>query len=217
MNRAQLEASRALWKRRYGFRLRRWHYYHKRATKKNPQMTGRRKWWGLLEEAREQIQHREAQLARLPKPKPSSRSRALAWYSARLGIHETGGANRGPLIDRWERVFGFLGAPWCGIAAGNALLAAGVHGVTSRIASVSAIESDARFHRGPFMGWSGNAHGAQPGDLVTLFSPGEHVEMIRHVYSDGSVDTYGGNASNSVKASHRSASEIVGVAHVRYP
>lgn len=219
MSRLQLEASRALWRRRYAFRLRRWHYYHDQRRQTPRTLAGRKKWWKLLTEAQREASHRDVQLAHLPKPKPSSRQRCLEWEHSKVGIHEQpDGSNRGPQIDEWQRRLGFLGVAWCGIFAGNGLLHAGVHGVTSRIASVSAIESDAANHRGPFWGFTrGSAHGAVPGDLVCLFSPGEHVETIRRVNSDGSVDTYGGNYSNSVVEGHRAASSIVGVAHVRYP
>lgn len=219
MNRLQLEVSRALWRRRYSFRLRRWHYYHDQRGQNNTTRRLRAKWWKLLIEAQREASHRDVQLAALPKPKVSSRQRCLEWERSKVGIHEQpNGSNRGPQIDEWQRRFGFLGVAWCGIFAGNGLVHAGVKGVTSRIASVSAIEADAANHRGCFWGFTRrSAHGAVPGDLVCLFSPGEHVETIRKVNGDGSVDTYGGNFSNSVVEGHRAASSIVGVAHVRFP
>lgn len=219
MNRAQLEGSRKLWRARYQFRLARWRFWYRKRPQTGRTIQLRGKWWRLLLEAQREASHRDVQLAKLPAPKPSPQTVAISWALSKVGIHEIpDGSNRGVQIDEWQRRFGFLGVAWCGIFCGNALVQAGVKGVTSRIASVSAIEEDATFHRGCFWGFSrGTAHGAAPGDLVCLFSPGEHVELIRSVNSDGSVNTIGGNYSNSVVIGHRSASEIVGVAHVRYP
>jgi hypothetical protein len=132
------------------------------------------------------------------------------------------------LIDQWQKRFGFLGAPWCGIFCGNALLKAGVIGVTSRIASVGAIQEDAEAHRGCFSGWTPmGARGALRGDLVVLFGYGIHVELIESVNADGSVNTIGGNTSATPGSGHqsdggcvakhvRTASEVHGVAHVHY-
>lgn len=165
------------------------------------------------------VERRERQLGPSVSRGVTSRERALRWAQSKVGIHEEpDGSNRGPRIDEWERRFGFLGEPWCGIFVGNALLAAGVRGVTSRIASVAAIQEDAEAHRGCFTGYSpGSVRGAYPGDLVILFGYGDHVEMVRHVDADGSVLTFGGNYGNAVVEGERSASVIHGCAHVRYP
>lgn len=42
----------------------------------------------------------------------------LDWITDKLGVTEQPkGSNRGPEIDNWERKFGMLGEPWCGIFA----------------------------------------------------------------------------------------------------
>lgn len=229
MNRAQLAASRALWSRRERFRHAKWLSY-KNKHPQTPRVTRlRKKWWGLYEEASAQLAHREAQIAAELKPRPSKRAKAVLWAHSKVGIHEQPpGSNRGPQIDQWQRRFGFLAAPWCGIFCGNALVFAGVRGVTSRIASVGAIQEDAEHGRGCFAHWTGgSAHGALRGDLVVLFGYGVHVEMIEEVLRDGSVVTYGGNTSPApgsgsefaggcVAHRHREASVIHGVAHVKY-
>ena len=228
-SRARLAAEKALWQRKVAFRHNRWTYYRDR-SKQTPRVhTLRVKWFELLEQAKAKLGKINAAYQRTA-PRLTARDRAIAWERSHVGVHEEPpGSNRGPLIDRWQRVFGFLAAPWCGIFAGNALLAAGVKGVTSRIASVSAIEDDARAHRGCFFGYTpGAAPHALLGDLVILFGRGIHVELITKVYPDGSVDTIGGNTSATagsgnqsdggcVASHHRSAGEIHGVAHVRYP
>jgi hypothetical protein len=71
--------------------------------------------------------------------------------------------------------------PWCGVWCANALAAAGVRGVTSRLASVSLIEQDARAGHAPFRGWTTDPSKVLRGDLVVMFGRGVHVEMVRHV------------------------------------
>lgn len=219
MSRAQLALSRALWLRRRHYRYRKWIGYREQHPQTPRLMRLRKKWFALYEEAEKELSHREGQIAHEPKPRPSSRQVALAWAASHVGVHEEPmGSNRGRLIDQWERRFGFLGEPWCGIYVGNALLAAGVRSVTSRIASVAAIQEDAEAHRSCFTGYTpGSARGARPGDLVILFGYGDHVEMIRQVNGDGSVETFGGNYSNQVVSAHRDAGVIHGVARCLYP
>ena len=227
MNHAQLRASLALWKRREAYRLGKWRAYRDKRAQTPRVLALRHKWWGLYEIAREQVATREGQLKATEKK--SKRLTAVMWAQAHVGVHEEpAGSNRGPLIDDWQRIFGFLAAPWCGIFCGNALRAAGVRGVTSRIASVSAIQEDAEAGRAPFSHWTPHsAKGALRGDLVVLFGPGKHVEIIEIVQGDGSVLDFGGNTSPApgtgsefaggcVAHRKREASEIWGVAHVHY-
>lgn len=207
--------------------MRRWGYWHSRRPQTARTQRLRGKWWNLHLEA-QRVLHRTA--VALEKSQPTdARSKAIAWAHSKVGIHEEPpSSNRGPWIDVWQRVFGFLAAPWCGLFVGNALRAAGVKGVTSRIASVGAIQTDAEAHRGCFYGYTpGSARGALHGDLVILFGFGVHVELIRSVNADGSVNTIGGNTSANPNSGNqsdggcvaehtRSAAEIHGVAHVRY-
>jgi hypothetical protein len=157
-----------------------------------------------------------------------ARGRAVSSFLAYVGTTESPpGSNGGPHISAWQAEFGFGRVAWCGIACAHHLRAAGVPGVTSRLASVALIEQDARAGRAPFVRWSHDARGALPGDLVVIGGHGVHVEMVRRVNADGSVETIGGNTSfgaggsqsngGCVAARHRSASEITGVAHVDFP
>jgi hypothetical protein len=97
-----------------------------------------------------------------------------------------------------------VGAPWCGVWFGNALLAAGVH-VNSRVASVAFIEDDARSRVAPYRGWVTTAdpkwHAkVLRGDGVVMFGRGVHVETVRStawIYRKlGLIRTEGGNTSS---------------------
>jgi hypothetical protein len=225
MSRAALLAVKVRWQAKRNFRLRRWRYWRRRPKQTAKTVALRRKWWGLYQESERVLKRVNASYAaKAPVDKPG---RAIAFGKHYIGVHESpAGSNRGPLIDRWQARFGFRGAPWCGLFLGNELLAGGVHGVTSRIASVSAIEDDARAHRGCFVGWTpGFGQHARRGDGVVLFGRGIHVELIVEVLN-GAYVTIGGNTSASKAgnqsaggcvAEHiRSAGEVHGVAHVRY-
>jgi len=221
-------ASRIVWRRRAAYRKRKWEHWRNLHAQTLLTVAQRKRWWSLYRTAEQEVEALNAAIARAPKPKPSKRARAVDWASSKVGVHEEPAAsNRGPQIDQWQRRLGFLAAPWCGIFCGNALLKAGVAGVTSRIASVGAIQEDAEHRRGCFSGWSSTAHGALRGDLVVLFGFGVHVELIDRVNGDGSVETTGGNTSPApgsgsefaggcVARRHRDAWVIHGVAHVHY-
>lgn len=226
MTTTALRATEKRWEAKARFRKARWAYWRRRPKQTDETMRLRRKWWDKYLEA-ERVLHRVRASIDKQTPK-STRSLAIAFGRHYIGVHESPpGSNRGPLIDRWQRRFGFLGAAWCGLLLGNELLAAGVRGVTSRIASVSAIEDDARAHRGCFYGYTpGFAQNALRGDAVILFGRGIHVELIAEV-RNGEYVTVGGNTSatkagnqsaGGCVAEHtRSASEVHGVAHIRYP
>ena len=217
---AYLRASLALWRRRVVYRRKRLAYWTRR---KDALMS--RKWSGLLREAERMVSKRRAQLA---PPKPTGRGKAVQWAQSKVGITERPpGSNGNPAnISKWQARFGFGRCAWCGIYVGNALLAGGVKGVTSRIASVAAIEDDARARRGPFSGWSPSVRGALRGDLVVIGGRGQHVELLKRPHADGSATCLGGNTSfgpggsqsngGAVAERHRSAAEIHGVAHVRF-
>lgn len=128
--------------------------------------------------------------------------------------------------------------PWCGSWAFSALRAAGVKGITSRLASVALIEDDARAHRGPFRGWIGRPartgrhwRSVNRGDLVVMFGRGVHVETLRSsawIYRRlGLVRTEGGNTSSGDAGDQangggsyprwRRITDIHGLALVDYP
>lgn len=140
---------------------------------------------------------------------------AVKQAQQRLGIPEIGYSNRGPEIDKWQRSFGMIGQAWCGIFTGVVLRSAGVRGVNSRIASVTAIEQDARAGRGPFRGWTSPRH-ARAGDLLVT-SRGNHVGFIESVDRNGTIHTVEGNTSNGrVSRRTHSPGSVYGVAQVRY-
>lgn len=125
-----------------------------------------------------------------------------------------------------------VGTPWCGEHCFDALQSAGVKGLTSRLASVALIEQDARACRAPFKAWvppSGWRHVLR-GDLVVLFGPGVHVEIVRSikvVHGKVFLITEGGNTSSGNAGSQsngggrfrrvRPLSDVRGFAIVNYP
>lgn len=138
--------------------------------------------------------------------KLTPRGRALRWLTNHRGCTEQPyGSNSDHRKDGIRaaqlRCAGggawLIGAPWCGVWAYNALRAGGVHGITSRLASVALIEDDARGKRGPFRGWTTSSRSALRGDLVVLFGRGVHVEVVRQVFPRlGYLITEGGNTSS---------------------
>lgn len=221
-SRASLLLTQRNWQAKNRFRLDRWRYWRRRPKQNEKTKRLRAKWWNKHLEA-ERVLHRVG--VSLEKGDP--RGTAIAFGRHYIGVHEEpAGSNRGPLIDKWQRVFGFLGVAWCGLLLGNELLAAGVKGVTSRIASVSAIEDDAKAHRSCFYGWTdGFGRHALPGDAVVLFGRGVHVGLIIEVVPGGyrtvegntSATKAGNQSAGGCVAEHiRSAGEVHGVAHIRY-
>lgn len=124
---------------------------------------------------------------------------------------------------------------WCGVWAAMGLLAAGVQGVTYRLASVNLIEQDARAGRAPFRDWLAptlaNARRCLRGDLAVLFGPGVHVVTIRalkYVFGVGwCLRTEEGNTSSGSSGSQsdggmstprlRPLTDVHGFARVDYP
>lgn len=177
----------------------------------------------------------------------STRSRALGWLKAHRGMTEqppnSNTDNRPDGIRRAQvRLGGWLvGQPWCGVWAASALMAAGVQGVTWRLASVALIEDDARAGRGPFRSWIARPSRTsrawrrngeiRVGDLVVMYGRGVHVETLRSkspwLLARGYVLTDGGNTSSGTGGSQsngggaflrkRRVVDIHGVARVRYP
>lgn len=124
---------------------------------------------------------------------------ALSWAANRLGVAEVAGSNRGPRIDDWQRSFGMLAQPWCGIFVGKALQQAGVQGIDGRIASTAAIVDMARSGEGGFVGLV-SARNARPGDVwVTSPGPSGHTGIVEKVLRGGRIVVLEGNSSNSVR------------------
>jgi hypothetical protein len=162
------------------------------------------------------------------------RGRALRWLTQHRGCTEQPpGSNSDRRHDGIRaaglRLAAWLpGNPWCGVWAANALIAAGVKGVTARLASVARIEDDARAHRRPFRGWTTDHRKVLRGDLVVLFGRGVHVETVRGVYPRlGLVRTDGGNTTSGAAGDQangggafprwRPLSAVHGFALVDYP
>lgn len=160
------------------------------------------------------------------------------WLSTHRGITENpAGSNRDSRKDgitaAQKRLGAWLvGLPWCGVWAANGLLAAGVHGVSYRLASVRLIELDAKEGKAPFRDWRKPSEWRRVlrGDLAVMFGPGVHVETVRsfkRIKGSVWVRTDGGNTSSGVTGSQsngggsyprwRPLSDVYGFARVDYP
>jgi hypothetical protein len=109
-------------------------------------------------------------------------------------VESPANSNRGPKIDQWERMCGFVGQPWCGCFCNACLVAAGFAS-QPWMSYCPTIEGKARSREG---GWSWHAiEQARPGDLVLYGrNIAEHVEL----YAGAGV-TYGGNTSSGTAGS----------------
>lgn len=132
-----------------------------------------------------------------------------------LGVREINSSNRGPQVDQLQKKFGMIGQPWCGILVGTALRKAGVH-ITSRVASVQAIEQDARSGANGFKSWH-SPRDAQTGDALVT-AKGQHVGLVVSVdRKRGIIHTIEGNTGNGevARRAHR-MSDVYGIARPRY-
>jgi len=157
----------------------------------------------------------------------SSRQRALDWMAKRRGCYESpGGSNcdsRSDGIRTAQDACVAMGSsgtwlrnePWCGVWCANAMAAAGVNGLSYNLASVEWIEAQAKAGRAPFSGWTTDPGRVKAGDLVTLFSPGQHVAMVIEPGTNPVTDE--GNTSDTSAKKQRSKSDVVGYALVAYP
>lgn len=155
----------------------------------------------------------------------SKRDKALGWMASHRSCSEQpGGSNCDTRSDgiraaqdrcagsgTWLRY-----QPWCGVWCFNALKAAGVAGLDYNLASVEWIEARAKAKQAPFTGWTTDRSKVRPGDLVTLFSPGQHVGMVADV-EGSTIVTEEGNTSDTSAQRRRSMSDVVGFALVAYP
>lgn len=173
------------------------------------------------------------------------RGRALRWMTRHRGCTEQpAGSNTDRRRDGIRRAQLRLGAwlvgqPWCGLWVGNALLYAGVRGVSYRLASVKMIQADARARRAPFHGWIPVSEMTRAqweeayfrGDLLTFFD-GAHTGMLRSAHfnrngslaycitDEGNTSAGNGGSQDNGGGSYRRvryAREIDGVAVVNYP
>jgi hypothetical protein len=154
--------------------------------------------------------------------------KALDWARGALGTTEhPPGSNRGPRITTWQTTLApwLVGAPWCGVFVGTALVYAGVKGINSRVAAVAFIYDDAKHSRNGFAHLVEKTSG-RPGDAVGLFGLSTHVELIERRVPGGYV-TIGGNTSPNAGGSQsngggvfrrtRPYSAVVYVARPNYP
>lgn len=147
---------------------------------------------------------------------------AIAWANTKVGVRESG-FNGGQTVEYIIRkAGGSAGDAWCGWFCANALMAGGVEDVPTGIGSVRWIYDSAAANRHPFSG-RGSAASAQPGDLAVIYGAGTHVELVVRVNTSRKiVHTIGGNTSmpgggEGVARKERPFSDVVGVAHVKYP
>lgn len=171
----------------------------------------------------------------------TSRGKALRWWTTHRGLREdpanSNRDNRADGITAAQRRLGawLIGLAWCGTWVANALLAAGVKGVSYRQASVALIEDDARAGRAPFRDWLAptlaNARRCLRGDGVVLFGRGVHVagfRALKYVRGVGwAIRTEEGNTSSGDAGSQsdggmstprlRPLSSVHGFARVDYP
>jgi len=166
------------------------------------------------------------------------RGKDLRWLTRhRYLTEDPAGSNRDNRRDgitaAQKRLGAWLvGLPWCGAWAANGLLAAGVQGVSYRLASVRLIELDAKAGKAPFRDWRkpDEYKRVLRGDLVVLFGPGVHVETVRAFKRKRGqvwVRTDGGNTSSGVTGSQsngggsyprwRPLTDVYGFARVDYP
>jgi hypothetical protein len=166
------------------------------------------------------------------------RGKDQRWLSSHRGITEQpAGSNRDNRADgitAAQRRIGtwLVGLPWCGVWAANGLLAAGVKGVSYRLASVAFIEDDAKAGRAPFRDWlpASQHRRVLRGDLAVMFGRGVHVETVRsfrQVSGAWYVITEGGNTSSGTTGSQsngggsfkrvRPLANVYGFARVDYP
>lgn len=179
-------------------------------------------------------------------PVKTSRGAAMRWLSTHRGLfEEPPGSNTDSRVDgiraaqiRVANGAMFLVAQaWCGTWFARALIAAGVKGVTSRLASVSFIEQDAKARRAPFgRGWITTSTPqwwkiVLRGDGAVMFASGEHVATVRStawVYRKlGLIVTDEGNTSPGNAGSQfdggtssrrlRRIADVYGFALVHYP
>ena len=157
----------------------------------------------------------------------SSRDKALSWMAGHRGLNESpAGSNCDSRSDGIRAAqdrccaMGSSGTwlryqPWCGVWCANAMQAGGVKNLSYNLASVEWIEARAKAGQAPFTGWTTDPAKVRPGDLVCLFSPGQHVGMVRTPGANPVTEE--GNTSDTSAQRTRNKSDVVGYALVAYP
>lgn len=168
---------------------------------------------------------------------PTGPAAASAFYRRYNGKKESpAGSNLGSWgLTEMQRELGswLVGQAWCGTILGHALMAAGVQGINSRVASVRLILDDALngrngFERTVFRRSTGlgSVSAIRIGDAVGLYGEGTHVELVDEITKNG-VWCWGGNTSpagngsvsngGQVCRNFRPWASVVYAARPRYP
>jgi hypothetical protein len=115
-----------------------------------------------------------------------------------LGVRESGGANRGPLIDKWEARWSLRGQPWCGIWASAMYAEAGVD--DAGLCHPSTAEM-CRRARAAGAVWGG--HSAIPSGALFVVC-GVHTGILNTPLGGGVWSSIEGNHNDSVSTGQRS-------------
>jgi hypothetical protein len=137
---------------------------------------------------------------------------AVSFARSRIGQYrETGGANRGPQLDRLQSLLGFKGAPWCAIFTSVAVTRGGAP-KAARTASVAEVRRQAMEGGGGYL--RGFQSRARAGDLV-LFG-NDHIGLVESVDRDGTLHTIEGNTGQGEVARRRRAAGSGDIVRPRY-
>jgi hypothetical protein len=218
-NRRDLDASLAAWKRDLERDRAKYKAHRTDALLRQVQM------------GKAMVVRRQRQLARLPGPRRTAVTHALA----RVGtVEHPAGSNTGPGIDTWQARFGIHGQPWCGAFVGSMVNEAGAH-VSARIVYTPYIYADAAAGKNGLerVVWKDTfVHGlAHTGDLVLFdFGSGgiKHVGMLRKPWTgNGPLFTVEGNTSfgnggsqdngGAVALRERDVSLVHSIVRVKWP
>lgn len=195
MNRVQLKASLAIWRRRLTYRQRKvdikrgMAHKHKRGQRDivtHEEAAAIRKWERLRDEAKHTVAVREKQLAAAS---VTLGMRALKVGLTQVGIMETGGNNRGLPLSRYIRSNGGTGPEaWCGDFVAFCYRLAGSKVVQRGWAAVRLLG----FLTGMRIVSYENA---QPGDIVAYKF--DHTGMLKRKLGNGMIETVEGNTGAS--------------------
>lgn len=119
--------------------------------------------------------------------------------TAYLGTRESGGANRGVAIDRWNRGVSVpLGSPYCAAFVSAMLDEARCLAITTRSARARAFISE---RRAQVIAVHANTK-AQPGDVVVFRrNGGGHIGIVERIAEDGRIECVEANTSSGQRGS----------------
>lgn len=128
---------------------------------------------------------------------------AVQWATSkyRKGIAESGGANRGPWVDKLNARFGMTGQPWCAMFTSLAAEKGGAHITpTPRVADLQAwaAQGSHGYRR------VNDPRAGRPGDMIAFGA--DHVTLIKKRTKNGYI-TIGGNESDRVSKNLRGFGE----------